>query len=387
MTVLSAVLLGLSGIVLAGFYAGAETGLYTLDRFRLHRRQHRGERAARLLAWLISDPVGLLVTFLLGHNLAVYLVTTVAARSYAHAEFFRPGGAWWRTPEAAATATLVLPLFIFAELLPKNLFRRNAERLSYQVGWVLAATRFLLLPVVWLLRAIAELLPLRWRPALGLGMPKLSTPLLDRLLSHGRETGELTVEQERLARNVLRMGSRRVRELARPLGSDCCTAETEAGVDAAMRTLAVPADELAGRALQRLAAVRSRLALVIVAAPPAEARGRPAPAPPLRCRDVVGYVRLFDLLAPGVQGRKIRELARPVPRLSADATLRRSLTEMQRACADVAVVEQPSAFVVRRRPGAAPAAGSDRPVHGVVRLSQIIGELLAAPQPERGRAR
>lgn len=99
------------------------------------------------------------------------------------------------------------------------------------------------------------------------------------------------------------------------------------------------------------------------------------------CRNVLGYVRLFDLLAPGVQGRPAGELARPVPRLLAHATLRSALNTMQRECADLAIVESPPARLSGATPPE-PGTGHGEPgcpVLGVVHLPQLISELLSKP--------
>jgi hypothetical protein len=394
---LGTVLLVAAGIAVIGFFSGSETGLYTINRFRLRQRAHRRERLAGVLSWLLSDPVGLLVTLLLGHNLAVYGVTALVTGAYERAGLSSAAG-WWRHPDVAATLTLVVPLFIFAEVLPKNYFRRHAERLSYLAGPLLVATKFVLLPLVWPLRLAAGLVPSQHDPARGLGLPELSRRLIDHLLSRGRETGELTAEQELMARNVLRAGERRVAELARSLEAGCCTAESEGRREPASRTLAIGPDEIAGRVLQRLTEARARLALVLDdggrGARPGAAAGLPVPGPkppaPVVCRDVLGYVRLFDLLAPGVQGRPVRELARPVPRLRAHATLRAAFTVMQRECADVAIVESPGPRLRGALPLPAPGTGSGEPncpVLGVVRLPQLIAELLQAPPEGAAGAR
>ena len=376
--------LGLAaGFLLSAFFSGSETGLYTVNRFRLHRRAHRGERSARLLERLLSDPVGLLVTFLLGNNIVNYALAALVTRGY-EGLGLEPGRAWWKSPDVVATLTLVLPLFLFGEMLPKNYFRRHTERLSYPAAWGLAATKGLLWPLVQVLRLLARLVPAEHGPGASLGMPHISRHMLDHLLSRGRETGELTAEQERLARNVLRAGERRVMQLASPV----------AVPGAAAGTLTVPADEKAGRVLQRLIAARARLALVLttVGGNRLPAVGGPQPKTEDRqpttviCREVLGYVRLFDLLAPGAQGRPVSELARPVPRLAAHATLRRALATMQRECADVAIVESPSAgrAASAGAGGALPEPGTGHgepgcPVLGVVLLPQLIAELLSKP--------
>ena len=200
---------------LSAFFSGSETGIYTVNRLRLRRMAHRGGRSARLLAWLLADPAGLLITFLLGNNIVNYVITAIVTKLYSP---LSSPGSFWRSPDILATFTLIAPLFLIGEMLPKNWFRRHAERLSYLAAWPLAATKGLLFPAVWLLRGLASLVPTEHSPGAGLGIPRISRSLLDQLLAHGRETGELTPEQERLARNVLRSGERRVGELARPVG-------------------------------------------------------------------------------------------------------------------------------------------------------------------------
>ncbi len=359
------------------FYTGSEMGLYTLNRFRLRRRQHAGERSARLLAWLLRDPTGLLITFLTGQNLAVYLITALVTGFYENAGLM-PGRGWWRGPEVAAAATLTLPLFM-SEVLTKNFVRRYAERTSYWAAWGLAATKFLLYPLIFVFKPISALFSGGGGPQAGLGLPRLSKNILDRLLSHGRETGELTIEQERLARNVLRVGGRAVAHLARDLAIDDGTDPDEQAQAPTVRTLTVSAAESAGTVLARMTRARSRLALVVAPAGAAEGGG-------LSSSDVVGYVRLFDLLAEGAQGKAVGALARPVPRLADSATLRGALTVMQRECADVAVIElsppRPRGKRGRAKVAPPPAESTDRPVLGVVRIAQLISELLGAPPPE-----
>lgn len=380
-------------LALSAFFSGSETGIYTVNRFRLRRLAHQGNRSARLLATLLSDPVGLLVTFLLGNNVVNYLITMIVTNLYEESPVVS-AHRFWSRPDVLATATLVLPLFLLGEMLPKNWFRRNAERLSYLAAWLLTLTKWLLFPAVWLLRALARLIPTEHSPGAGLGIPKISRSLLDQLLAHGRETGELTAEQERLARNVLGSGERRAGELARPVGAGHYAPEAESGLPDSARVLAVPAGEIAGKVLRRMISSRARLAVVLTSVAsrqlPVASVPRPSGEGPanndlatdvLRCREILGYVRLFDLLAPGVQGRPVEKLARPAPRIGAHTTLRQAFRTMQRECADLAVVEQPGGGAADSS-GPATGEGSGGPacpVLGVVRLPQLIEELLGAP--------
>lgn len=363
----------LLAILMQAFYTGSEMSLYTVNRFRLRRRAHRGERSARVLVWLLSDPVGLLITFLLGTNISVYTVSALITRLYELSGLAPGSGRVLFTAEACATATLILPLFL-SEVLTKNFVRRYAEQTSYVFSWGLAITKIALFVLVWPLRTLVRLVPARHGAGASLGLPQLTRHIIDHLLSRGRETGELTAEQERLARNALRAGEVRVAKLARRLDSSCCTPESERSLTPGLRTLTVPADEIAGRTLQRLIASRARLALVLARAVPEPKPDVAQPAHRTETAEVVGYVRLSDLLAPGAQSKAVRGLARPVPRLGARTTLRVALNTMQRECAEVALVELPTAGGSTKRQGGTGAIRISVP--GVVRLSQLIGELL-----------
>ncbi|MFA7257337.1 MAG: CNNM domain-containing protein, partial [Kiritimatiellales bacterium] len=122
-------------IVIAGIYGGCETGGYLLNRIRLRSRVRRMEHAALRLHKVLADAYLFIFTVLIGHNIAVYLVSRSVTQLYLNAGFSGPvhtvlGFIPWNA-ETAATLTLMLPLFIFAEIIPKNLYRRRADTLMY----------------------------------------------------------------------------------------------------------------------------------------------------------------------------------------------------------------------------------------------------------------
>ena len=112
-------LLRLVGLVLSGLFSGIETGIYTLNRVRLAVRVARADGAALRLQRELDRPGRTLSTILIGTNASSYLA------SFGLAEMLRHGlgieGDW---ALIAVEAVLLTPLlFIFAETLPKALFR------------------------------------------------------------------------------------------------------------------------------------------------------------------------------------------------------------------------------------------------------------------------
>ena len=118
------VLLALLGLLASGFYSGAETGVYCLHRIRLRLQAERGVPAARRLTRLLNDERGLIAVTLAGTNLSNYLTTVCVAYALVNLLDISPG-----QTELLTTAIVTPIVFVFGEVLPKNIFQRDADRL------------------------------------------------------------------------------------------------------------------------------------------------------------------------------------------------------------------------------------------------------------------
>jgi CBS domain containing-hemolysin-like protein len=138
-------------LALEAFYSGSETGAYSINRLRLQVRADRGRRTAVLWRRMLRDTPGLICVTLIGTNLAVYLkasLTTTLFLRQGHGEL---------ASEFYATAVLTPIVFVFGEVVPKNLFSRLADRLCYAVAWPLQVSSWLFRysGLVFLLKGIA----------------------------------------------------------------------------------------------------------------------------------------------------------------------------------------------------------------------------------------
>ena len=78
-------LIGLAAAVtLSGFFSGSETGVYCLNRVNLRVASERRIPAARRLARLMKRPEDLVITMLLGTNVADYLATACVSALLLH---------------------------------------------------------------------------------------------------------------------------------------------------------------------------------------------------------------------------------------------------------------------------------------------------------------
>lgn len=142
--------LAVLAVLLTGLFAGLETGVYTLNRVRLAVRAAHGDRAAVRLRRELADPNRTLSMLLIGTNAASYLASFSLA-----AILHGIGLADWGliTVEALVLAPV---LFVFAETLPKDLFRTFTDHWTYRLSWVIVAARwtFVALGILPLVQAV-----------------------------------------------------------------------------------------------------------------------------------------------------------------------------------------------------------------------------------------
>ncbi|MEM1210968.1 MAG: CNNM domain-containing protein [Planctomycetota bacterium] len=137
----------LIGFFGSALYSGMETGAYRINRVRLHIRLQRGDKRVGSLDRLLKNPTLLLATLLIGNNLANYMGTaslSVMLDAQALPE--------WQVI-LLNTAIVTPMLFVFGEVLPKDLFSRFSDALMPRLAWVLRTSEVVftavgLVPVV-----------------------------------------------------------------------------------------------------------------------------------------------------------------------------------------------------------------------------------------------
>lgn len=137
-------------VVISAYFSGSETGMMTLNRYRLRHLSRQGNRAARRVEKLLRKPDRLISLVLIGNNLvnilASALATIVGIRLYGDAGV------------AIATGILTFVVLIFAEVLPKTIAALYPEKVAYPSSLLLAPLQVLMMPLVWLLNIITRML-------------------------------------------------------------------------------------------------------------------------------------------------------------------------------------------------------------------------------------
>lgn len=130
--------LAAAGVVCAGLLAGLETGMYTMSHVRLSVRAARGDADCTRLAREFSRPKRLLSTLLVSNAIAGWFA------SFGVSQIFDGLGFGPVQAVLLDLVVLVPAVFLFGEVLPKDLFRVHADRWMPRYAGFLTVLRMLL---------------------------------------------------------------------------------------------------------------------------------------------------------------------------------------------------------------------------------------------------
>ena len=199
------------GVRLSAFFSGSETGFYRVSFLRLSIDAHTGDSVAKRLLWFVQNPEFFVATTLVGNNIANYL-TTIAIGLGTEAFIDSPS----IVVEVGATLLLAPVIFVFGELMPKNLYFRAPIRLLRNNSrlFKLCYRSFLpaSIPLVWIARLLEKLSSATSNRADFL----LGRHRLIQVLSKGHEHGILTNQQGILVHGLLHDATRPISEIMIP---------------------------------------------------------------------------------------------------------------------------------------------------------------------------
>jgi len=135
-------------IIISGYFSGSETGMMTLNRYRLKHLANNGHKGAKRVEKLLDRPDRLIGLILIGNNLVNILASAIA--TILGMRLYGDIGV------AIATGALTMVILVFAEVTPKTLAALYPERVSYASSILLAILMKLLSPLVVLVNFITN---------------------------------------------------------------------------------------------------------------------------------------------------------------------------------------------------------------------------------------
>ncbi len=200
------------GLFLSAFFSGSETGFYRATRLRLVLDAMGGDLVSRGLLWLSNHASLFVATTLVGNNLANYL-TTLAIVMGTQALVTGHGHA----VELIAPLVLAPVLFVYGELLPKNLFLEAPNRLLRRGGPLFLVFLVLFFPISILLWGLNKLLARFMGESPEQVRLTLARRELQRVLEEGHEAGILHQAQRGLAQGIFAVANQPITRFTTPL--------------------------------------------------------------------------------------------------------------------------------------------------------------------------
>ena len=196
------------------FFASSEMALVSCSRLRLRHHAERGDRRSAAVLRLLGQPERFLGTTLVGVNLSVIIMSTIAnAVVYGVLPEGHKG-----LVDVVASVPLTILIVIFGEIVPMTLARHHSWQVSRRnVVPLIVAMRYVLFPVVVFASAISRAVA-----ALVGGSRQKKNPFVSReelrlLLKEGAQTGLLDPEGRRMIHRIFDLRTTFAKDIMTPL--------------------------------------------------------------------------------------------------------------------------------------------------------------------------
>jgi putative hemolysin len=312
-------------VLLAGFFAGSETGAYRLSRFRLRIGKQQKKRFFAMLSSLVSSGHSLLFTTLTGTNLSHYIVTSVTTYMLLGLT------ASQRQAELYATLTMTPILFVFAELIPKNLYFYRADSLMPRLA-----------PVLWIFHKLftyTGIVPALKAISKGfsrlLGLPVTSQYAMrephhfSQIIKESREEGRISSVQSEIMHRLVHIPRMQIGSVMVPI--------SKVGI--------LNINTNRRQVLEEAAKVSFTRLLVFEGSH----------------ENIIGFIDVYESLADEKDFRDLRDFVKPIPTFPADGRVIDALNRMRKEHHKIVLVLRAH-------------HGRERPV-GIVTMKDLVEEL------------
>ena len=298
-------------IAIAGVFVAFEIALVSLRESQVQQLSHRGKRGA-LLSKLVANPTRFLAAAQVGITVTGFLSAALGAESLA--PYLQPTFMEWGLSDGAAhtiaflivTMSVAYVSLVLGELVPKRLAIQRAESIAMIAAWPVEMLARVTRPVIALLTVSTNIVVRIFGGDPSLHREAMTgEELRDIVASHE----QLSDEERELIDEVFEAGNRELREVMVPR-TDVVFIDGDTPIFKAAKFVS-------------------------------EQPHSRYPVTGESSDDVIGFVHIRDVLAPGMVERSLHvaELARDIARFPGTKYVIPTLSEMRRLQVHMAVVE------------------------------------------------
>ncbi len=285
-------------ILFSAFFSGIEIAVYCVNRVRLQYNVDRGNRSARIIKKLLNDPQALICTILIGNNIVNYLASAIFTNIMSQNVF-------QSNPELAATLILAPIMLIFAEVMPKDICQRKADKFLYAASPSVRFFSQIFFPLVYILKG-ANKIPQLFLKNVSKRTTIITPYRLGFFINEGAEEGVISGYQDTMTRNIMRLGSIPIMKIMIPLKK------------ATVVSFEASAEQM------RFVAKNVRFSRVPVY------KGSKS--------NIIGVINLFDFLSVGTEKSTVGDFLKETEHISAETLIDDTLVRMQETKQRMAIV-------------------------------------------------
>ncbi|USZ71319.1 hemolysin family protein [Natronosalvus halobius] len=223
---------GITVILLIGvsaFFSSSEIAMFSLPKHRVEGMVEEGVPGAERVQALKSDPHRLLVTILVGNNVANIAMSSIATAVLS----IHFGGL---VGVLIATFGITAIVLLFGESAPKSYAVEHTETWSVRTAKPLKATEYLLYPLVVLFDYLTRQINRLTGSATGaIETPYVTRDEIQEMIESGEREGVLEEEEHEMLTRIFRFNNTIVKEVMTPR-LDMTAVPRDAGIDEAIET-------------------------------------------------------------------------------------------------------------------------------------------------------
>ena len=204
-------------ILLGGSFAGSETALSYCNKLRIRKHAEEGDKRAARVIYVLDRFDKALSTILIGTNVCYVFASTFAAILFIR---------WMGTVGAViSTVLMTLLTFFFAETIPKNIARANADAYALLCAAPVKLLMIILTPLTAFLAGIGwvvkRLLPREKE------QPTITEDEFTTIIDNIQEEGLMEPEETRLIKSAVEFSDKTAGEIMTPLKDMVAVSITE----------------------------------------------------------------------------------------------------------------------------------------------------------------
>ncbi|MCK4311528.1 MAG: HlyC/CorC family transporter [Candidatus Cloacimonetes bacterium] len=184
--------------ILSGFFSGIETGLISIDRLKMEQKAKNNRKKKQILSFL-ENPDRLFGTTLFGTNISLVIVSSL---SIFLINIFNKKKTF-EISEYAATLIVAGFILIFAEIIPKAIYRENPNKLVTKGFSLLKFFSIVFSPFVKFVSLLNSLLAKLFKLPQNKGYHLLTREDLSYMLSETKDDGTLLEDQREMLEEAL----------------------------------------------------------------------------------------------------------------------------------------------------------------------------------------